>query len=91
MNILVLPSDWSPKDLPTIFSDLNLTYDEPILCVSGQDLPQLLKKLKIYKSTSEAIRAGKTGPVPKGYTCYKASKKHRLYIWNPGDKFNAAI
>lgn len=45
----------------------------------------LCKDLGIYKSTSEARRAGRIGNIPKGYSEIKASKKVILYVWNPED------
>jgi hypothetical protein len=43
-----------------------------------------LKEMNIFTSTSEARRAGRDGPIPQGFTNdFKASKKRRLWIWNP--------
>jgi hypothetical protein len=44
----------------------------------------LMKEMGVFPSTSEATRAGRVGPIPRGFTDdFKASKKRRLWIWNP--------
>jgi len=77
MNIVVQSSKYTPRDLELIFPD------EQVIAVPNVPLPTLLKMLKVYKSASEAIRAGRTGEIPTGYTELKASKKRTIYIWNP--------
>lgn len=57
--------------------------DKPVHRTATKDLPNLLKELGVFNSTGEARRAGRDGLVPSGYTELKASKKRRLYIWNP--------
>jgi hypothetical protein len=58
--------------------------DQPVHFTSAQDIPNLLKEMNIFTSTSEARRAGRDGPIPQGFTNdFKASKKRRLWIWNP--------
>lgn len=78
-NIIVDSEFIKPEDKDIIFGD------EDVLHVKeGTDLSVLMKDLGIFKSTSEARRAGRVGNIPTGYTDnYKASKKRRLYIWNP--------
>lgn len=65
--------------------DANLLFgDQPVHFTSAPDMPNLLKELGIFESTSEARRAGRVGPIPKGFTNdFKASKKRRIWIWNP--------
>jgi hypothetical protein len=75
MNIIITDSKWD-------CSDFNL-FDEPIYFMTAKDLPNLLVKAGVYRSTSQARRAGRVGDVPKGWTELKASKKHTLWIWNP--------
>lgn len=77
MNIVVRGSAWTQRDLELLFPR------EEVVEVAKMDIPKLLKLLRVYKSTSAAIRAGRIGAIPKGYTEYKASKKVTLYIWNP--------
>lgn len=77
MNIVVAGSHYTIRDLELLFGD------EQVILVADMPLPSLLKDLKIYKSASQAIRAGRKGSIPSGYTELKASKKATLYIWNP--------
>lgn len=66
-------------------NDAELLFgDQPVHFTSAKDLPNLLKELGIFPSTSEAKRAGRDGPIPKGFTdAFKASKIRKLWIWNP--------
>lgn len=77
-NIIVRSSGWNEQDIKTLFGD------EEVHFTDTSDISSLLKELDVVKSTSEARRNGRHGPIPKGWTGgYKASKKHRLWIWNP--------
>lgn len=82
-NIIVKDSKWHPRDISLLFG----TDDDPEVEVhftEAKDIPNLLKELGIFKSTSAARRAGRTGPIPEGWTDeFKASKTKRLWIWNP--------
>lgn len=66
-------------------SDRELLFgDQPVHFTDAKDMPNLLKELGIFASTSEARRAGRDGPIPRGFTNdFKASKRRRLWIWNP--------
>ena len=65
-------------------SDKELIFgDEEVITTEVMSLPNLLHTLGVYKSTSQARKAGRVGDIPTGYTEYKASKKVRLFIWNP--------
>lgn len=77
MNVVVEGSSYTLRDLELLFPD------EPVILVKEMPLPSLLKLLKVYKSSNQAIRAGRTGDIPKGFTEFKASKKVTLWIWNP--------
>lgn len=77
MNIIINSSAWQERDLFLIFQN------EDVIFVDEMSIPQLLKHLGVFPSTSKAVQAGKTGEIPKGYTEYRASKKCFLYIWNP--------
>ena len=58
--------------------------DEPHSVVEARHLPDLLVKLGVYKTFSEARRAGREGPIPEGFTLeMRASKRHLVTIWNP--------
>lgn len=77
-NIVVKSSAWCDSDIKTIFEDEDVLFTEAV------DLPSLLVELEIFKSKSQARKAGRDGAIPDGYTHeFKASKKRRLYIWNP--------
>ncbi len=77
-NVVMLNSPWMRRDLEIVFPD-----DEPVHFSVSRDLSNLLKDLRVYESTSASRRAGRTGPVPGGYTEMKASKRRMVYIWNP--------
>jgi hypothetical protein len=77
-NIIVRHSAWRKSDIPTLFGN------EEVHFTDANELSVLMKELGVFKSTSEARRAGRTGPIPDGFTFeFKASKKRRLWIWNP--------
>jgi len=77
-NVVIKSSKWREEDIPLLFGD------EPVFFAESTTLQHLMKELGVFRSTSEAIRAGRTGNVPSGFTdAYKASKKRRLWIWNP--------
>lgn len=78
-NIVINDSPWLASDIPTLFED------EDVLYVTANELSALMKEIGVYKSTSEARRANRHGDIPLGYTEFKASKKVRLYIWNPSE------
>lgn len=77
MNIVISGSPYTQRDLDLLFGE------EQIILAQNVALPTLLKTLKIYKSSNQAIRAGRKGDIPTGYTELRASKKVTLYIWNP--------
>jgi len=66
-------------------SDITILFgNQPVHFTKCTTMQALMKELGIFPSTSEAIRAGRSGPIPNGFTCeFKASKKRRLWIWNP--------
>lgn len=79
MNIVIHGSPYTMRDIELLFPG------EEVLEVMAVSLPDLLKRLNIYRSTSQAMRAGRKGPIPSGYTELKASKKRTIYIWNPSE------
>lgn len=85
MNIVINSSKWTTRDLEVIFGDMNNCITEEIKCVDTTSLPHLLRDLGIFKSVSEAVRAGRTGEIPSGYSQIRASKKVMLYVWNPSE------
>lgn len=66
-------------------SDVELFYeDDEIHRIEARDLPNLLVKLGVYKSTSQARNAGRKGDIPEGWTeMFKASKLVSMTTWNP--------
>jgi hypothetical protein len=78
-NIVIKNSPWLESDIPTLFEN------EEVLYATSSELSALMKEVGVYKSTSEARRANRQGDIPIGYTEFKASKKVRLYIWNPSE------
>ena len=77
-NVVVKSSPWTEDDIQTLFGDEDVHFTE------ANDLPGLLKELGIFKSTTQARKAGRDGPIPEGFTAeFKASKKRRIWIWNP--------
>lgn len=77
-NVIVQGPYVEPGDAQALFGP------EMVVVVEAAHLPELLTKLGIYKSFSEARRAGRDGPIPPGFTLeMKASKLVNLTIWNP--------
>jgi len=77
-NVIVKQSAWTESDIELLFEDEDVHFTE------ATDLSVLMKELGVFKSTSDARRAGRVGPIPPGFTFeFKASKKVRLWIWNP--------
>lgn len=77
MNIIIDNGNVLPTDQHTLFQD------EEVITLPVMTLPDLLVQMKVYKSKSECARAGRTGPIPDGFTELKASKKVTMWIWNP--------
>lgn len=79
-NVIVKQSNWTERDIELLFGD------EEVHFTDADDLSILMKEMGIFTSTSEARRAGRVGPIPSGFTFeFKASKKCRLWIWNPSE------
>lgn len=77
-NVIVRNSAWTDRDIELLFDN------EEIHFTDATDLSVLMKEMGIFKSTSDARRAGRVGPIPDGFTFeFKASKKVMLWIWNP--------
>lgn len=77
-NVIIMNSFVQPTDAFTLFQR------EDVYVTTETDLPRLLVEIGVFKSTSEARRAGRIGEVPSGWTDqFKASRKRRLWIWNP--------
>jgi len=77
-NVVVSNGNCQERDIELLFGDEDVHFTEAT-CLSV-----LMKELGVFSSTSEARRAGRFGPIPDGFTFeFKASKKVRLWIWNP--------
>lgn len=77
-NVIVKNSAWKESDVELLFGD------EPVHFTEADELSVLMRELGIFPSSSAARRAGRFGPIPEGFTFeFKASKKRRLWIWNP--------
>jgi len=77
-NVVVRNSAWTDRDIELLFDDEEIHFTDAT-CLSV-----LMKEMGIFKSTSDARRAGRVGPIPDGFTFeFKASKKVMLWIWNP--------
>lgn len=77
-NIVIKSSEWNQSDLVTLFGD------EEVFFAESTEMGALMRELGIFPSASQARKAGRTGDVPKGWTAeFKASKKRRIWIWNP--------
>lgn len=76
-NICIKSPNLKAIDLENIF------WHEQIYFTDTKDFQTLVVELGLYKSKSAAMRDGREGPIPSGYTEYKATKKQKLYIWNP--------
>lgn len=82
-NIIIIGSAWRDSDIETLFGDLDGDIEQVVFAESDE-LSALMRELEIFPSASAARRAGRIGPIPDGWTAeFKASKKRRLWIWNP--------
>ena len=68
-----------PSDIPLLFGS------ESVIYTNETDLPALLVELGIYKSKSQARKAGRTGLIPSGYNEIKAGKRDFLFLWKPSE------
>jgi len=82
-NIIIKGSAWRDEDVAMLFGDLDGNVEDVIFAESDE-LSALMRELDIFPSASAARRAGRVGEIPAGWTAeFKASKKRRLWIWNP--------
>ena len=62
----------------------NTAYEAKTPAEVAADLPNLMVEIGAFVSTSQARRAGREGNIPEGFSFeFKASKKKRIFIWNP--------
>ena len=77
-NVVVSNGNVQDRDIEILFGLEDVHFTQAT-CMSV-----LMKELGVFSSTSEARRAGRFGPIPEGFTFeFKASKKRRIWIWNP--------
>lgn len=78
-NVVMKQSKFVDRDIGILFED------EPVHFSDADDISVLMKEVGVFPSTSKARQAGRHGPIPSGFTEFKASKKRRLFIWNPDE------
>ena len=79
-NVVIKGSAWLDSDIETLFGD------EEVFIAESDELGALMRELGVFPSASAARRAGRQGPIPEGWTAeFKASKKRRIWIWNPSE------
>lgn len=79
-NIIITGSAWLESDVETLFGD------EQVFFAESDEMSALMRELDIFPSASKARQAGRVGPIPEGWTAeFKASKKRRIWIWNPSE------
>jgi len=82
-NIIIKNSAWRDEDIATLFGDLEGNVEE-VTFAESDEMSALMRELGVFPSASKARQAGRQGPIPDGWTAeFKASKKRRLWIWNP--------
>lgn len=79
MNIVIRNSPYTSRDIEILFEN------EEVRVFDDTDMSRLAVELGAFKSTSQARRSGRSGPIPKGWTEWKVSKKQRAWIWNPSN------
>jgi len=82
-NVIIKNSAWREEDLAALFGDLDGNVEQ-VFFAESDELSALMRELDIFPSASKARQAGRVGEIPSGWTAeFKASKKRRLWIWNP--------
>ena len=79
MNIVIQNGFVLNTDIPTLFGN------EPVVNSQAPNLETLMVELGLYPSKSKAIKDGRRGPIPLGFTEFKATKKQKVWIWNPSE------
>ncbi|CAL9991826.1 hypothetical protein VPHD479_0329 [Vibrio phage D479] len=78
INIVVDNEFVQPTDAPTLFDDVPLT-----IIPASFTMTDLVVELGLFKSKSQARKAGRVGPIPTGWSELKGNKKTFLFVWNP--------
>ena len=82
-NVVIKSSAWREEDIPALFGDMEGNVED-VFYAESDELSALMRELGVYPSASVARRAGRVGDIPTGWTAeFKASKKRRIWIWNP--------
>lgn len=65
--------------------DIECLYeDEKVISISNiLTLTDLVVELGLFKSKSQARKANRVGPLPRGWNVLKGNKKTFIYLWNP--------
>ena len=83
-NVIIKSSAWDPEDIPMLFGNNDRSEVEQVFFAESDEMSALMREMGIFPSASKARQAGRVGPIPAGWTAeFKASKKRRLWIWNP--------
>jgi hypothetical protein len=84
VNIIV-GENWRHDDKSLLFAPNDHTPPEVIhFFPATLRMPQLLKEVLIFSSTSQARKAGWDKPIPPGWSDFTIGKKRtRICIWNP--------
>ena len=91
MNYIIQNSKHEPGDPELIFgihkvvdNKFVLVGVEEVEYIDAVDMEDLCVKLGAYTSRGEARRAGRTGPIPPGYSEKLKLSKHKIiFLWNP--------
>lgn len=79
-NVVIYTSPWRVDDILCLYPET-----EEVHYTQAEDIQSLMVELGVFPSKSKAMRANRQGPIPKGWTEFKASKKRMLWIWNPSE------
>lgn len=80
MNIVISSSPYTEQDLKTLYCGEDIIYYDGV-----NELSVMLTQLGLYKSSSQARKANRYGPIPSGWTEFKGNKTTTVWIWNPSE------
>lgn len=84
-NVVMKNSKWTEEDLQWLFNHWgdNKPDYKHIHFSEANTLEQLMVEIEAYPSKSKSRSARRFGSIPTGWSVLQATKKHKLYIWNP--------
>lgn len=82
-NIIIKHSNWEDGDINLFFAgvDEELTHDD-IHFSDATTIEELMVELGHFPSNGQSRKAGRHGPIPVGFTKFKAGKKRWIWILN---------